>query len=375
MKWIRYIYNTGYLASYGKYIAFSSLFIFVLGIVFIPYPTVDATARQFFQLDGTYLKYDDQHEVDQFFLSIKRNQGYLCLGTSESSSAENGNYYNFLNNDTDLSPQFSILAGAGRTCGIYVPIFLNHRESVKKLKIIYFINPVYWNQDLCKFKKEYWNRYSSYATCSRIDWNQSENTPYKQDIDHFENELNGFEKTISYMEYTLRRYRKRFFEDLRYTFNPSTFQTNHTYVNTTKKLDEFAQLGKIDSEKIDTVCNLSYSFTHKEWFKPISDNTYSYDELKNFIAVCKHLAIDCHFIIGPYNQRFIEHYSPKSLEGYKEVCTHVKELLEDEHVSYLDASDISGYPGVFVDLNHHSSYGGYLIYQKIKTYIHEKEMD
>ena len=57
------------------------------------------------------------------------------------------------------------------------------------------------------------------------------------------------------------------------------------------------------------------SFTNKSWFKPIDKaSNYRYEELTSFIKLCESLGIKATFIVGPYNERFITQYDPKSLE-------------------------------------------------------------
>jgi hypothetical protein len=153
MKLINDIYKTKNLAEYGRFISFCLIALIVIGPFVIPKFTPNSS-KQLLSINGNHLKYDDKAIVSDFFNSIKSNDGYLFLGTSESTSIKfGGNYYNFLNDDPGLKVKFTILAGAGRTCGKYIPIFLNHKEDVKSLKIFYYINPVYWREDLCNPNK------------------------------------------------------------------------------------------------------------------------------------------------------------------------------------------------------------------------------
>ena len=48
-------------------------------------------------------------------------------------------------------------------------------------------------------------------------------------------------------------------------------------------------------------------------------------------------------------------------------------VLDEEGANYIDCTDLSTVPGVFEDWQHHTSYGAYLMYQKIKSYVLEKE--
>jgi len=64
--------------------------------------------------------------------------------------------------------------------------------------------------------------------------------------------------------------------------------------------------------------------------------------------------------------------SVSSLKDYERTVAQIKELLEAENAPFVDASDISGLPGTFDDHQHHSSYGAWLIYKKIKSFLNEE---
>ena len=154
-------YKTSVLAKYGRFIGVSLVVLLVVSKWVIPEFKAESAQKQIYTLKGTHTKYNDP-EFAHFIESIKQNNGYLCLGTSESTELVGGNYYYFLSRDQDL-PQFSMLSGAGRTCGIYAPLFLHNKALVKGMKLIYIINPVYWRNDLSRVNKPYWKRYSNYG--------------------------------------------------------------------------------------------------------------------------------------------------------------------------------------------------------------------
>ena len=49
-------------------------------------------------------------------------------------------------------------------------------------------------------------------------------------------------------------------------------------------------------------------------------------------------------------------------KNYQGVVNNIKTLLEKENAKYIDLSSVSDKAGAFNDLQHHSSYGGFLIY-------------
>ena len=161
MNLIRSIYKTKTLTNNGVFVVVCGLVLLIIGY-FIPDVKSGNINQQIYTLNGFSTKYNDHTELADFYQSIKNNNGFLVLGTSETTTLKGGNYYDFLNNDKDIKGnKFSLLAGAGRTCGIHIPLLLHHQAEVDSLKIIYFINPVYWRTDLCDVSVEYWNRYSN----------------------------------------------------------------------------------------------------------------------------------------------------------------------------------------------------------------------
>jgi hypothetical protein len=103
------------------------------------------------------------------------------------------------------------------------------------------------------------------------------------------------------------------------------------------------------------------------------DKEYRSRELVHFIKLCKDLGVESTFILGPVNEIFIQKYHPAYLEGYQNTLERIRSILEEENVDYIDLTYLGSTPGSFIDNQHHSSYGAFLIYQEIKTYLHEKD--
>lgn len=371
MELMRSFYKTSSLARNGIFLLVSMFVLLVAGAVFIPSFKYDDNSEQVYTLKGVNFKYNDAPFVSHFFNSIKANDGYLCIGTSETSPIDGGNYYDFLNNDPDLDMKFSLSAGAGRTCGTYIPVFLEHKEEVKGLKIIYLINPVYWGSNVSKVRKDYWSRYSNYGLAASVDLTEAEETKYYTPVNDYFDALNIAEKAAYTLEYWIRNARRHYFNDLTFLLKPEKYKTQQNYFPATKRaLDTYPHFGEIDVQKIDTVKNIAHDFHNPEWFKSIDLNeNHRYNELSSFIDLCNDLGIEATFIVGNYNERFIKHYDPGSLSPYVEVTQKVKAMLNEKGADYIDATDLSNVPGAFRDHQHHSNYGAYLIYRKIKNHI------
>jgi len=368
------IYRPSALRTLGLFVVVALFGLLIAGRFIIPVYINDEDTPQIFTLRGEHFQYSDRAHLVSFVNSIKKHSGILCLGTSESTDLKNGNYYNFLNADAAVENKFSILSGAGRTAGVYVPFLLANRDLADSLNLVYFINPVYWRTDLAEQNTSYWNRYNSYGFVKYLRPKPDEEE-YFADIKMWFQNLNIWEKTMSNIVFTIREHRKKFFQDLRYLVFPESFSKNHAYI-TPKKTSDFTyyyRFGEVDFDDIDTVWNIQYSFKEKHWFKPINTECqYRYEELRRFGRLCKHLNINAVFILGPYNERFVKMYKPGCNDTYENVVNNIRNLLEEEELSYIDASDISGKAGTFIDHQHHSSYGAYLIYKKIKTFLHEE---
>ena len=368
MSFLKTFYKTKNLASNGVFILAATLVLFILGEYLIPEIKLKKVPGQIATLNGYNLKYNDSPEFEAFIRSIKENDGVLCLGTSESTFLGGRNYYHYLNNDPAIKKtRFSILAGAGRTCGMYIPLLLANKDVVDSLKIIYMINPVYWRNDLSVVSKEYWYRYSSFGMGREITIEEKD-TFHFSPVDDYYKELNYFEKFVMSTEYLLRERRKKYFHDFHYTLKPEKFNDQFGVMSEQRgDLSQDLNFSNPDFSDLDTNWNILNSFHNHQWFDPInSSEDYRFKELKAFISLCKELNVDVTYVVCPYNERFISNYSPESLNGYKVVTEEIKVMLEQESATYVDATDISGKAGTFNDHQHYSSYGAFLIYKKLK---------
>lgn len=374
MSLIQSFYKTKNLVANGVFIIITVVILMVVGYL-IPDSAPRLFSKQIYTLNGFNTKYNDPREVSDYFLSIKNNNGFLVLGTSETGSIKGGNYYDFLNNDKDIEGKnFSLMAGAGRTCGIYIPLFLHHRDELDSLQLIYFINPVYWRENLCEVDLEYWNRYSNYKMCNNLDLSAQERESFFSPVQAYNDQLSFSSKFVSYLEQSIRSARRNYFNDLRYFLFPEEYTSQFDFISASKTdYSQDPKYGNVDYKSIDTNWNISKSFKHKEWFKPINETVdYRYKELTSFVKLCKELGIKATFIIGPYNELFIRKYNPENLEAHERTVQKIKHLLLSNNADFIDATDISPVVGAFIDHQHHSSYGAYLVYHKIKHKLYEE---
>mgnify|MGYP006107622923 CR=1 FL=1 len=134
MSLIQSFYKTKALVNNGIFIILCALFLLIAGY-FIPDFTGQEFKEQIYTLNGFNTKHNDPANVSDFYLSIKRNNGFLILGTSESTTIKGGNYYDFLNNDKydvkkfDLCASFDVKNANGKNETI---VQINTRKYIEE---------------------------------------------------------------------------------------------------------------------------------------------------------------------------------------------------------------------------------------------------
>ena len=373
MKLIRYIYKTKTLSEYGRFIFITILVLLLAGNIFIPEYQPQNIDNQLLRLKGKHFKFADSPHVKDFIRSVKTNDGFICIGTSESTPLRDGNYYEFLDRDTSYPNRFSILGGAGWTCGLHMAMLLNNKEEVSGLNIIYFINPVYWRSELNGFNKGYWTRYLNYGAYKKT-LRSSDEAAFKDISKNYGEVLNFGERLLFTAEYWLREVRKPFFQDLRYFLQPNKYYEDLAFRAKPKtEYEDFEYFGIIDTSYIDTSWNITHEFKSRTWLNPITDNDHRYRELIAFNKLSRDLGVNVTYILGPINDIYIRKYHPPYLDGYLQTIDKIRETLMSEKADFIDATDLGNIPGSFIDNQHHSSYGAYLIYKKTKKHLYEKK--
>jgi len=364
------LYQTKVLAWIGSVVLISVL-VFLLLSWLIPTFKAPEAEKQLYTIRHQELRDNNPLYTDLFLKSIKQNNGYLVLGTSESNTLPHGNYYDFLNADTTLPCKFSVVAGAGRTPCTYFPL-IQSNDNIKNIKIIFFINPRYWSDWLAKSNNKYFNRYVSLAEYKLVNHpkNPQVNHILKANMRH--TPLKS--RVGEWGNYLMDKMRKKYYQDLVFDLNPKRFDKSLHYFGGIHTLGEFPNFGTVDSTRYDFKYNVALPVeTNLGSLSVDTSITYRYDELRTMIALCKEHHVDITFIVGPYNQIALQKTCPEEFPNMKTVCRNIKAICQQEGVPYIDATDISNQLGAFNDYQHHSSYGAYLIYQKIKEYVLEKE--
>lgn len=327
--------------------------------------------RQLYTIRHQDLRDNNPLYTNLLLNSIKENDGYLVLGTSESNPRNKGNYYDFLNADTSLSCRFSVIAGAGRTACTYFPLIMGN-DNIKNVKVLYYINPSYWCGKLATGNLDYFHRYVSYTAYRKA--NQGDNQEVNSILKTNLNYVIWTEKLNDGLEYWVDRIRRKYYQDLIFDFDSSRFYAGLTLIQPQKAYVSAASVPKPDSSRYQFALNVAKSFdVHSYTLHPHPEEEYRYEELRTMIRLCKARQVDITFVVGPYNHIAFAKVHPEDLPKIQQIPANILRILEEENAQYIDCSDLSTVPGVFEDWQHHTSYGATFIYQKIKEYVLEKE--
>ena len=367
------MYRLKYLARIGL-IVIGAVAFWLLVAVFIPpfrVPECPEWEGQLYTIRHQELRDNNALYTDLLLQSVKRSGGYLVLGTSETNARPKGNYYDFLNADTSMHCGFSVIAGAGRTACTYFPL-IQSNDNVKNLKMIYFINPSYGCGKLAFSNEDYFGRYVSSAVY--IDANHPENQDVEQILQVNQRTMKGFEGVVELASCKMDRLRRKYYQDLLFWMKPERFSQGLVWLDSSKVAKLPKSCTRPDKSRYNYALNVSADFdvySYTLW--PHPESSYREDELRTMIRLCKERGVDIVYVLGPYNQKAYKKIHPEELPKIQQVSDNLLKVLDEEDAEYIDCTDLSMTPGVFADWQHHTSYGGYLIYQKIKAYVLEKE--
>lgn len=363
-------YRMKHMASIGIATITATIFL-LLAAWLVPDFRYTAIKGQIYTIRHQELRDNNTLYTDLFLQSIKENNGYLILGTSESNSINGGNYYDFLNADTTLSCQFSLIAGAGRTACTYFPL-IQSNKNIEGLKVIYFVNPAYWCNKLAYNNADYFFRYTSFA--AYCDANKPSNQAVRDILraNLYNTRLDDVMSDFLY--YYIDKARRKYYQDLVFDIDTAKYENTLTWIKPKRELTRTVPNAPPDSSTYNYNLNVDATFDINSYsLDAHPEATYRYDELQAMIQVCKENKVNITFIVGPYNSIAFGNTKPTEKKEMESICENIIKLFKEEKANYIDATDISYIPGTFHDLQHHSDYGAYLIYQKIKDYVDEKE--
>ncbi|XOV69261.1 MAG: D-alanyl-lipoteichoic acid biosynthesis protein DltD [Fluviicola sp.] len=332
--------------------------------------------QSFLTVDATHVKNDDAY-FHEFMHRIRKNEDYLVLGTSESGYLDGYNYWELLNADSSLEHQFSVLYGAGRFCQRYIPSMINNPEIWRNQKLIVIINPVYWREGLSRFSLEYHERYMNESEVKKA----RDKSDRKEDFDllfggsgvgfakgQMNQANNWIEKNIHELYYgRLHQFFGLEGENIAH-YTPHSHRSG-LQARTSPELLEQAKSEVLD----DFNCTQEFINTGDYLMTELFLNSkYRNTALDYFLELCKELNVQPTFVIGPYNKTLTEKNGQEAIAAqYAQLYEDLKSKLNGSGFPYIDATAISDVPHSFIDKQHHSKYGGYLMYQTIKSQLYE----
>lgn len=348
-------------AKMGKLVLVSLILVLILSMVIKHIPM-----HQQLTISGTYIR-DDSRTFNRFLESIKDNNGVLVIGTSETGNPLDGNnYWHFLNKDKRVKPFFSVLGGAGRCSYIWFPTFIANKDSFSGLTILYFLNPTYWRSDLNKFNEEYYHRYNSLTLVKKIypRVRKSNINEFVEPYLQWSTSVGSDEKPKNKLSLVFDEFRSFYSYDLKNIIG------NNKLLVKSKSYNDYS---KSEIELLLSGLNLDYNVS-EEYFSdhenqgiPSVDKSsnFQYKALQSFVNLTKSIGIKLVVFVGPYNGILAQKNSPEVIPDYEELLAKIRLLLEKADVPYIDGSDLSFEPGIFIDSQHHSKYGGWRIEEKI----------
>lgn len=383
-KYISKFYRFSTLKEVGKTGMLAIILVVLAGLyafIFLPSSSENIELPEnngdsFLTLDATHVKDDDAY-FHEFMKLLKKNNDVLVLGTSESGFLDSYNYWELLNADEQIEEQFGVLYGAGRSCERYIPSMLNNPEIWQEQNMIVVVNPVYWRESLSKFNNEYHTRYMNDGEVERA----REKSKRKDDFDIlFSGGQQGYMKAkmSAVNRFVDQEIHELYYGRLRNYLGIEQeailHVTEHLDYVPAKKRGKPEMLEELQSQIVPDF-NCTQEFIDKGDYSMlplILDAEYRNTALDYFMDLCQLLNIKVTFVIGPYNRILAEKCGqPEIVKQHEELEDRLRKKFKASGFDYIDATDISTTPGSFIDKQHHSMYGGYLLYERIKKHLYE----
>ncbi len=315
-------------------------------------------------IEGTYIR-ENSRAFSRFLEAIKKHDGVLVLGTSETGNHLSGeNYWAILNRDKSVKPYFSVLGGAGRCSYIWFPPILANAKSFRGLHVLYYLNPTYWREDLNGFSEHYYDRYNGellvrYIMPAAKQYGlQPLVMPYFRGSHQREGWQNNFINKV-------KDFNSFYSYDLYRLFKGGFPRKSQDYRHPDRAEIWMWQYG------LDLTTNVSQEYLEENpesGIPAIGASDFQYQALKAFVGLSKKVGIDLVVFIGPYNGILARRFSPGVIPGYENVIHNVKQILVKSQTEFIDGSDLSYLEGVFRDAQHNSTFGAWKIEQKIAAY-------
>lgn len=329
----------------------------------------DASKRSaLFTVDPYYVKTNHAHFAE-FLNDIKERDGALILGTSETGSLHGKNYFQFLNSDPEVEREFSMLGGAGRFADVYIPLIAANPEAWSGLEVLLYVNPTYWRENLNYFRKDYFTRYLDPRIAAAHKADLQELGIWESLYQDYFLSQPPLKVAGMQLDLSVEQIRGLFFRDLRQRFESEE--------NPFSDFPEPLDLAAIDEsellEDLDLELNVSKAYKAKtktlELPSVKKDSDYRTQAIIGMIKICKKHGVKLRIALGSYNAVLgTNGGNAEAIPDYEVVINQLRSIFVTENVPYVDLSDLSSVKGTYIDAQHHSSYGAWLKYQRIKAH-------
>jgi len=382
-QYINKAYRFSSLKEVGTSGAISVIILVAFGIFALTLPPTGNTIktqqdgdRSYLSVDAIHVKKDDAY-FHEFMKRLKKNGDVLVLGTSESGFMDSYNYWELLNADSTITERFGVLYGAGRSCERYIPSMLNSPEIWRGQQLLILVNPVYWRDGLSSFNDQYHTRYMDDGEVRKARLKSKR----KEDFDILfgggrkgvvKEQMNALNQFVDHNIHEL------YYGRLHHFFGLEQEETRHfiahlDYVET-QKLVTAEKQKELQAEILpDYNCTQECINKNDHIMETVqSKANYRNTAMDYFMDLSKELEMNVTFVLGPYNNILAKQNGQTDvIEQFEALEDQLRNTFKKEGFNYIDATDISIIQGSFIDKQHHSKYGGYLLYQHIKENLYE----
>ena len=390
-------------ARSGKLIPCSALFAAIVLAVFLFFYRDDFFPQEQ-SINGIILK-KNSYLSRKILRSIRSNGGILVMGTSETQAEMDGeNFWGILNRDIDFTSPVTVIAGAGYTFSYRYPFFYNYRNELKGMRIIYYINPVYWSAGKNSFNLSYYARYNHRSSvCSITEKLQETGLSWSVPSEFckrgypLEGEKyilrNHLEKKWPGLVFFNQKYEKidilfqNAVEYASFSASNSYWMLRKSSLRNYPEKIKIPQSVKNDHEhdmksEVHLEWNVSADYYKKniepgkenpsQFYPVIYPGNFMSRSFLGFLDLMNHVEPDILYVIGPYNGIYLLRYNPREAENYRKLTDWIRSSLESRNNYYIDAVDMSYSSGSFTDPQHHSKRAALEVSRRIKKYYEKK---
>ncbi len=312
-------------------------------------------------------------EVGRMFRAFARNGTRLVLGTSETGNPMGAESY-FELMDADLNSQgrgrIVTYGGAGRSPLVWFPHMAVHGESMRGLRVFYYVNPVYWSPSLNTFNEAYFTRYVSgrLAAAARSgirDAGVDDVIPHES----LRKRTRRHERFLHRLSLPFAMLEAPFVYDVRAVTAPYSSALLGLSTPPARPKDWALSNEAALNVSIDTMTGVAESYLNRKitMVKNVKWGGFKTRELDAFLDFAQTLGVEVCLIIGPYNRTLADVEDPRLKETFEAWYRDVKAYIASRGVGSVDAFAMSADPRSHVDAMHIGKVGARGVYEAWKN--------